>query len=62
MRSRLRICSECGRYTLSPKCGLCGRATFCPVPPRYSPEDRMGEYRRKAIIEEYGENGKLGKL
>jgi rRNA maturation protein Nop10 len=26
---------------------------------RFSPQDRYGQYRRKAIIEEYGENGKL---
>lgn len=62
MRSGLRKCTACGRYTLAERCGLCHAATFCPVPPRYSPEDRMGEYRRRAILERYGENGKLGKL
>lgn len=62
MRSLLRRCPSCGRYTLLDSCGACGSATICPVPPRYSPEDRMGEYRRRAILEEYGENGKLGKL
>ncbi|MBP5685941.1 MAG: nucleolar RNA-binding Nop10p family protein, partial [Candidatus Methanomethylophilaceae archaeon] len=49
---------ECARYTLSKVCPICGKATVDPIPPRYSPEDRMGEYRRKAILEEYGENGK----
>ncbi|HJH57116.1 MAG TPA: RNA-protein complex protein Nop10 [Euryarchaeota archaeon] len=62
MRSLLRRCPSCGRYTLLNECGHCGQATVCPVPVRYSPEDRMGEYRRRSIIEEYGENGKLGKL
>lgn len=59
MRSRLRRCPECGTYTLLESCKACGTRTVCPVPPRYSPEDRLGEYRRKAVYEEYGENGKL---
>jgi H/ACA ribonucleoprotein complex subunit 3 len=58
MKSDIRKCGKCGRYTLSSTCASCGCETVCPVPPRYSPEDRMGEYRRKAILEEYGENGK----
>ena len=62
MRSLLRRCPDCGRYTLLDQCRSCGRPTVCPVPPRYSPEDRMGEYRRRTIIERYGENGKFGKL
>ena len=62
MRSRMGKCRECGRYTLLDVCKRCGGSTRCPVPPRYSPEDRMGNYRRITILEEYGENGKLGKL
>ncbi|MBQ8373770.1 MAG: hypothetical protein IJX35_05635 [Candidatus Methanomethylophilaceae archaeon] len=49
---------NCGRYTLRSTCPSCSSQTHCPVPPKYSPEDRMGDYRRKAIIESYGENGK----
>lgn len=62
MKSDMRCCKGCGRYTLLGTCALCGSETFCPVPPRYSPEDRMGDYRRKAILQEYGENGKLRRL
>ena len=62
MRSEIRKCTQCGKYTLSPECKLCGCPTVCPIPPRYSPDDRMGDYRRKAILEEYGENGKLDHL
>ncbi len=58
MKSEIRKCPKCGKYTLSDSCKSCGERTVCPVPPRYSPDDRMGEYRRKAILEEYGENGK----
>ncbi len=59
MRSEIRRCEACGRYALHLSCPVCGTPASCPVPPRYSPEDRMGEYRRRAIAEEYGENGKL---
>lgn len=62
MRSNIRKCSKCGKYTLLSVCKYCKCDTICPVPARYSPDDRMGEYRRKAIIEEYGENGKLNHI
>ncbi len=62
MKSSIRRCNECGRYTLSEICKNCNVRTSSPVPPRYSPEDRMGEYRRKAILQEYGENGKHNHL
>ncbi|MBR7153556.1 MAG: RNA-protein complex protein Nop10 [Candidatus Methanomethylophilaceae archaeon] len=62
MRSEIRKCGSCGRYTLRNTCPLCGSTTSCPVPPKYSPEDRMGEYRRKAIMECYGDNGKHNKI
>jgi H/ACA ribonucleoprotein complex subunit 3 len=58
MRSDIRKCGGCGRYTLSQICPKCGAGTVCPIPPRYSPDDRMGEYRRRSIMQEYGENGK----
>ncbi|MCL1979301.1 MAG: RNA-protein complex protein Nop10 [Methanomassiliicoccaceae archaeon] len=58
MRSSFRKCTSCGRYTLNDGCPSCGSATVSPVPVRFSPEDRYGDYRRKAVIEEYGENGK----
>jgi H/ACA ribonucleoprotein complex subunit 3 len=47
MRSTMRKCAACGRYTLNDVCPDCGRATGSPMPPRYSPEDRYGAYRRK---------------
>lgn len=62
MRSRMRRCPECGRYTLLDLCASCGEKTTCPIPPKYSPDDRMGEYRRRTILERYGENGKLREL
>ncbi|MBO8182177.1 MAG: RNA-protein complex protein Nop10 [Archaeoglobus sp.] len=51
MKTRLRKCSECGRYTLKEICPVCGAKTFNPAPPRFSPEDPYGEYRRKLRME-----------
>lgn len=45
-------CSKCGGYGLEPKCG-CGGSRSKPKPPKYSPEDKYGEYRRK-YKEEHG--------
>ncbi|NLU46188.1 MAG: RNA-protein complex protein Nop10 [Euryarchaeota archaeon] len=58
MRSNFKRCTVCGRYTLSSACPSCGLAAVCPVPMRYSPDDRYGVYRRRAIREEYGDNGR----
>lgn len=42
----LRYCSKCETYTLQEEC--CSQKTTKPQPPKYSPQDRYGEYRRKA--------------
>ena len=47
MRSRIKRCPACRRYTLSERCPECGGQTENTFPPRYSPEDRYGEYRRR---------------
>jgi len=45
--SKLRKCVQCGRYTLKQdKCPYCGGPLKNPHPPRFSPEDRYGKYRR----------------
>ncbi|ODS39073.1 MAG: ribosome biogenesis protein [Candidatus Altiarchaeales archaeon WOR_SM1_86-2] len=46
MRTRLRKCKGCDAYTLMAECPRCGNPSSDPVPPRYSPEDRYGKYRR----------------
>ena len=46
VRAFMRVCRECRRYTLGGTCPNCGQATAIPLPPRYSPEDRYGAYRR----------------
>ena len=47
MRSVMKKCRACGHYSLKDICPNCGQATGNPMPPRYSPEDRYGAYRRK---------------
>lgn len=39
-------CLKCGSYGLKEKCG-CGSKRVKPKPPKYSPEDKYGEYRRR---------------
>jgi H/ACA ribonucleoprotein complex subunit 3 len=46
MKVSIRKCCECGRYTLKDVC-FCGGKTYMPIPPRFSPEDPYGKYRRR---------------
>ena len=47
MRTFLRVCPKCGRYSLLPVCANCGVPTAPPAPARFSPEDHYGVYRRR---------------
>jgi H/ACA ribonucleoprotein complex subunit 3 len=42
---KMRKCPECGAYTMAER--HCA-ATVSVYPPKYSPADKYGEYRRKA--------------
>lgn len=44
---KIMKCLNCKSYTLSEKCPECGAKTVDPKPPKFSPEDKYGEYRRK---------------
>ncbi|WP_456472151.1 RNA-protein complex protein Nop10 [Methanocaldococcus sp.] len=44
---KIKKCPNCGRYTLKDTCPICGEKTYHPKPPKFSLEDRWGEYRRK---------------
>jgi H/ACA ribonucleoprotein complex subunit 3 len=46
-KTLLRRCSPCRRYTLGEACPVCGGATIMPIPAKYSPSDKYGEYRRR---------------
>ncbi|MFP3909382.1 MAG: RNA-protein complex protein Nop10 [Halobacteriota archaeon] len=47
MKLKMRKCGGCGTYTLKELCPKCGVSTFNPAPPRFSPQDPYGKYRRK---------------
>jgi len=44
----IKKCFRCGIYTLKDKCPKCGEKTRTPHPPKFSPEDKYGKYRRMA--------------
>ncbi|HWQ66712.1 MAG TPA: RNA-protein complex protein Nop10 [Methanospirillum sp.] len=48
MKGRIRQCPTDHTYTLSEICPICGQSTVTPHPARYSPQDRLGTYRRMA--------------
>ncbi|MFT4303659.1 MAG: nucleolar RNA-binding Nop10p family protein [Candidatus Woesearchaeota archaeon] len=51
------FCPKCSIYTLERKCKKCSGDTYEPKPAKYSPEDKFGDYRRKAKLNEYKEKG-----
>ena len=48
-------CTKCGNYSMKELC--CGIKTVNSGPPKFSPEDVYGEYRRKAKLETYKKQG-----
>ena len=58
---RLRRCRSCGIYTLRERCPSCGGETSSPHPPRFSPLDPYGKYRRmlKKEVEGGGDRSKV---
>jgi H/ACA ribonucleoprotein complex subunit 3 len=46
MKSLLFLCKSCNKYTLNSLCPTCQEETENPAPPRFSPEDKYGKYRR----------------
>lgn len=43
---KLRKCVRCNMYTFKDSCLKCKGETRNPNPPKYSPEDAYGKYRR----------------
>ena len=43
---RLRFCGNCGEYTMMEE--HCGAPPESAYPPRFSPQDKWAEYRKKA--------------
>ena len=51
-------CVKCGKYTLNAVC-LCGGNALTPKPAKFSPEDKYADYRRKAKMQSFKEEGLL---
>ncbi len=47
LMNKIKKCPSCGSYALADTCSKCGVANINPDPPKYSPEDRYGDYRRE---------------
>jgi H/ACA ribonucleoprotein complex subunit 3 len=48
---KMRKCPNCKSYTFKDSCPKCGSKTINPEPPKFSPEDKYGKYRRAVISE-----------
>ena len=49
-------CGKCGKYTMKEACD-CGGNGIAARPLKYSADDRLAVYRRKAKAGEYGQRG-----
>lgn len=56
MRSIIRKCTVCGKYTLKVACPACGADSMFAIPPRYSETDRFQKYRLRILRDDL--NGK----
>ncbi len=43
---KMKKCKSCGAYTLKDICPSCGGQAISPHPPKFSPQDPYGKYRR----------------
>jgi|TARA_B100001971_G_scaffold132295_1_gene122123 H/ACA ribonucleoprotein complex subunit 3 len=52
-------CPKCSCYTLKESCPGCKHKTIMPRPPKFSPEDKYGSYRRKVKTQALKDKGLL---
>jgi H/ACA ribonucleoprotein complex subunit 3 len=45
--SKILYCENCKDYTLDEKCHRCNNKSISKNPPRFSPQDYYGKYRRE---------------
>jgi len=50
MKYSILHCTNCRIYTLKTSCPLCNNPAITTKPAKYSPEDRLGIWRRKAKL------------
>jgi len=58
MAKHIFKCSGCGSYTMK-EVHDCGSKAFSTRPPKFSPEDKYGRYRRETKAGELKEKGLL---
>lgn len=58
MAKKILYCASCESYTLHEMCS-CGGKTIEKKPPKYSPADKYGRYRREAKKEQWKKEGLL---
>ncbi len=58
MAKHILRCSACGNYTMEESCS-CGGKAVSVRPPKYSPEDPYGKYRRMAKRADLEKEGML---
>jgi H/ACA ribonucleoprotein complex subunit 3 len=46
MKMKMKKCRSCDEYTIQAECPYCGGDVREIFPPKYSPEDKYGKYRR----------------
>jgi len=46
MQTLVFQCKSCDIFTISKECPNCSSNTSNPLPPRFSPQDKYGKYRR----------------
>lgn len=51
-------CKKCSKYLFSDKCE-CGGEAIENKPPKYSPEDKYADYRRRVKEEQWKKDGLL---
>ena len=60
--ARIMWCKKCKKYTLKDICPICGSRTVWKIPPKFSPIDRWGRYRRmmkvRRVDDKEGEGSK----
>ncbi len=45
--NKILYCKTCEKYTLEETCCICKKKTISNNPPKFSPQDHYGKYRRK---------------
>ncbi|MBS3097814.1 RNA-protein complex protein Nop10 [Candidatus Woesearchaeota archaeon] len=50
-------CKKCDIYTMEEICPKCGGIAVSPKPAKFSPDDKYGDYRRKAKFDDFRKEG-----